>query len=541
MGDADILCTDFINFGDGLAVEYIEKARASAKSFFQTMDQDMKNVILPQSIQSKTPASAAVPPSGPDLNTPQSNFVVYHLNNTASSTAASSQITAANEGSVRVKEGMALTNGQSVKTITTNGHSAERVETTADAPQPNPGGITVNVLEQFANDVIAPMAKTLMDKLGTDLDDVLNLLKHGSMDELRTLIADAADTIISTIAEFVDGFLHFCEDVVNDIKDMLTEPLEIPFFTELYEFICQLLGYDEPFTIINGMSFLISIPLTTMMKIGGYGTITEHNDIVGMDDPNFPQKLVSTVQNALQGPKAQAVRTEKKNFRFSALKTTHMLDSNDDGFQPPLWLSYLSATCGSVNGIAAIIYNALDWDFLTVGRSAGWKRSLKLGLGVARLVLAAPLPKANVDAQAYEVRWVAWVISNGWRIFTTKLTPGNQVAPAADPPVAAMPPFFQNGGGLAVNVITEVMAIVCDARDGVGDMTWSGDIISNTGGAFSTLGKLLEKDLKQPEVGIPMKYVATFVAIGGNVVSFVSAAGTYVNAAEGKNVWTGIL
>lgn len=545
----DVSIADFINYGDGLAVEYIEKARASAKTFFETMDQDMKNAILPQSIQAQTPTSAAVAPSGPDLNTPQSNFVIYHLNNTASSNAASPQDDATTGASASVKEEVAMTNGHSSKAAMTNGHSIkamaapEKLETTADVPHTNPGEIAVNILEQFANDLIIPMAKTLKDKLGTDLDGLIDLLKHGSMDQLKVLIADAADTVISVIAEFVDGFLHFCEDVVNDIKDMLTQPLEIPFFTELYEFVCTLMGYDEPFTIINAMSFLVSIPLTTMMKIGGYGTITEHNDIMGMDDPAFPQKLVSTIQGALAGPQAQPMRVESKAVRFKAMQNTHLLAANDDGFEPPLWLSYLSASFGSINGIAAVIYNALDWDFLVVGQSAGWKKNLKLGLGVARLVMAAPMPKANVDAQAYEVRWIAWVITNGWRIFTNVLTPGNPVDPAPDPPVVpiAMPKYFQNGGSLGVNIVTEIMAIVCDARDGVSPLTWSGDIISNTGGAFSSLGKLLEKDLDSPEDGIPIKYVATFVAIGGNVVSFVSAAGTFVNAAEGKNVWTGVL
>ena len=510
----------------------------------------MKNAILPKSLQTETPASAAVPPSGPDLNTPQSNFVVYHLNNTTTSATPSQDDTL--KGTANGLEHKAsMTNGISVKaeaTIngTTNGTTTEDTKT-------SPGEIAIDVLQQFASDVIEPMGRTLMDKLGTDLDALVDLIKHGSMDKLWILIADAADTVLSVIAQFVDGFLHFCEDIVNDLKDLLTQPIEVPFFTELYAFMCQLMGYDEEFTIINSISFLISIPLTTMMKIGGYGTIMDHNDIIGMDDPDFPHKLVSTVQGALQSSQAPAVRAQDKSLRSTALQTTHLLTENNDGFEPPEWLQYMSGAFGLCNGGAAIVYNALDFDFLIVGKDNDWKKKWKLILAVARLIFAAPMPKANVDAQAYEVRWVAWVIGNGWRIFVNALKPGNPVHPPFLPPVnpVIMPPFFENGGSLGVNVATEVMAVVCDARDDVSGLTWAGDVVSNTGSAFSSLGKMLEKDLAtlppavppNPAiaVGLPMKYVATFVALGGNICSFVNAGGSFVNAAEGKNVWTGIL
>lgn len=541
----DILLLDFINYGDAIAIEYIEKARASAKNFFENMDQEMKNAILPKSLQTETPASAAVPPSGPDLNTPQTNFVTYHLNNTTASAASPSQDDLPNGTANGLKQKASMTNGVSVKLkAMTNG-------STTDDTKTNPGEIAIDVLQQFATDVIEPMGKTLMDKLGTDVDALIDLIKHGSIDKLWTLIADAVDTVISVIAQFVDGFLHFCEDIVNDLKDLLTQPIEVPFFTELYEFMCQLMGYDEEFTIINSISFLISIPLTTMMKIGGYGTIMDHNDIIGMDDPKFPQKLVSTVQGALQGSQVPAVRAQNKSVQSKALQTTHLLTENDDGFQPPEWLQYMSGAFGLCNGGAAIIYNALDFDFLVVNKDNDWKKKMKLSLAVARLIFAAPMPKANVDAQAYEVRWAAWFIGNGWRIFVNALKPGTVVPDNA----ITMPPFFENGGSLGVNVATEVMAVVCDARDDVSGLTWAGDVVSNTGGSFSSLGKMLEKDLGPPRVfgqdpppltptqqaGLVMKYVATFVSLGGNVCSLVNAGGSFVNAAEGKNVWTGIL
>ena len=559
--------TDFTTYGDTIALEYLEKARASAKTFFQNMDQDTKEAILPKSMQTQTPVSAAVPPNGPDLSSPQSNYVAYHLNNTAASTTTAAQDSAANVEAVRLQSKPSTANGVPIKTkakstangapVTANGVPIKAKAkstangapvtakvmangTTANDPATNPGEIAIDVLEQFANDIIMPMGKTLMDKLGTDLDDLIDLLKHGSMDKLWTSIADAADTVISVIAEFVDGFLKFCEDLVNDIKNLLTEPLEIPFFTELYKFICQLMGHEEDFTAVNVISFLISIPLTTMMKIGGYGTIMDHNDIIGMDDPGFPQKLVSTVQGALKSPQTPVSRAQSKVARPKALQTTHLLAASDDGFQPPVWLSYSSAVLGLINSVGAIIYNGLDFDFL-VTKDADWKKKVKTYLAAARLFTSAPMPKANVDAQAYEVRWVAWVISNGWRIFINVVKPGNPPVPPLPPPAINLPPFFENGGSLGVNVTAEVMAIVCDYRDDVSGLTWAGDVVSNTGSSFSSLGKMVEKDMEQPEVGKPMTIIATFVALGGNVCAFVNAGGTLVNAAEGKNMWNGIL
>ena len=511
----------------------------------------MKNAILPKSMQAETPASTAVPPSGPDLNTPQSNFVLYHLNNTTASTATPSQDDTANGNASNLQLKATMTNGSPIKGksngIMANGkttslHTKASMANgnTATDHKTNPGEIAINVLEQFATDIIEPMGKTLMEKLGTDLDAFIDLIKHGSMDKLWTLIADAADTVISVIAEFVDGFLHFCEDLVNDLKDLLTQPLEIPFFTELYEFVCKLMGYDEEFTLINAMSFLVSIPLTTMMKIGGYGTIMEHNDIIGMDDPNFPQQLVSTVQGALQSSQAPAPHLQSKLVQSKALQTTHLLAAtNDDGFEPPLGLKITSGIFGVFNAVAAVMYNGLDFAPLADRQGVTWKKYIKFALAMARLVFAAPMPKANVDAQAYEIRWLAWIINNGWRIFIIVLKPDTWPGPDVD-----LPPFFENGGSLGANVTTQVLAVVCDARDDVSGLTWAGDMVSNTGSAFSSLGKMMEKDMKAPPVvaaGKGIKLAATFVAIGGNIVSFVNAGGTIVNVAEGKNVWTGIL
>ena len=534
-----------MNYGDKIAIEYIEQARATAKTFFQNMDQDMKNAILPQSMQAQTPASAKVPPSGPDLNTPQSNFVLYHLNNT---TATPSQDDAVNGSASNLQAKVSMTNGSQPKG-TPNGTTANKKTgslrskvSMADGSTTSPGEIALDVLEQFATDIIEPLGKTLMDKLGTDMDALIDLIKHGSMDQLWTLIADAADTVISVIAEFVDGFLHFCEDIVNDLKDILTQPLEIPFFTELYKFICQLMGYDEDFTLVNGMSFLVSIPLTTMMKIGGYGTIMDHNDIVKMDDPNLPQQLVSTVQGALQSPPAPAPETQSKMAKPKALQTTHLLAAttdggeHDDGFQPSFGLSMTSGVFGVVNAVAAIIYNGLDFDFLPDG-SETWKKNIKIVLGLARMTFSAPMPKAKVDAQAYEIRWLAWIIGNGWRIFTIFLKKGiNPMAQGAE-----LPRFFENGGGLAVNVTSEVLAAVCDSRDEVTGLTWAGDMVSNSGSAISSVGKIVEKDLDKVPHGIAIRYAGTLVAIGGNLTSFVNAGGTIVNVAEGGQVWTGIL
>lgn len=550
---------DCIDFGDGVAVQYLEQARASAKTFFQTMDQDLKNVILPKDMQTQAPTAAAVPSSGPDMNTPQSNYVVYHMNNTTTAAEAPPQGTSSNTAGVTGQANGAtangiLANGSAVKTpiqaaineIPIKGKTTQAATDTS--PTKNPGEIAIDILEQFATNIIEPLAKTLMDKLGTDLDDLIALLKDGSMEKLWTLVADAADTVISVIAEFVDGFLKFCEDIVNDLQDLLTEPIEIPFFTDLYEFVCELMGHEEQFTLINAVSFVISIPLTTMMKIGGYGTLLDHNDIMGLDRPSFPSDLVSTVQGALRGPSLEAVRSAQGNRKHT--KGPRLMDlqaTNDETFQPPLALKYVSGSLGAINCIAAIIHNGLDIKFLVTDKSPRWMRNFKLTLSVTRLIASAPLPKAEVDAKAYQVRWVAWFISNGWRIFINAVKPGspppNRVVPINPaPPRLVLPPGFEYGGGMAINVVTLVMAAVCDGMDQVNGLTWAGDIVSNTGGAFSSLGKqLVENGGSAAEVGLPMMYIATFVAIGGNVCSFVNAGGTLVNAAEGRNVWQGLL
>ena len=566
-----------IDYGDGIAIEYLEKARAIAKTFFQNMDQDLRNVILPTDLQSQTTTAASEPPSKPDMNTPQSQFVAYHMNNTASLAAAPSQDSTVGGGGAQSQLKAGMSNGTPIKgkampnghpkVATANGNAvngksmSNGLRAAADDPHRNPGEIAIDVLEQFATDILEPLGKTLMDKLGTDLDDLIDLIKHGSMEKFWTLIADAADTVISVVAQFVDGFLKFCEDIVNDIKDLLTEPLEIPFFTELYEFICKLMGYDEDFTLVNAVSFLVSIPMTTFMKIGGFGTIMDHNDIVKMDDPNFAQNLVSTVQGALAGPQMQAVRSvPSKSVHSKAPKTAHLLAASDANvWNPPDAVKYISGIFGVINAVAAMIYNGMDFSFLipdspiplVQSANEDWKKKMKMAFSLIRLVCSAPMPKADVVAQAYEVRWVAWLITNGWRVFINVLKPGSAAPFPPVPDNIEMPSYFEYGGSLGVNVAAVVMAAICDAEDDVSGLTWAGDMVSNTGGTFSSLGKMLAKDVKDgmikgtniegKVVGIPMIYAATFVSLGGNVCSGFNAGGAIVNAATGRNVWVGLL
>lgn len=152
---------DFVDYGESIAADAVEQARQSAKTFFQNMDQDIKNAILPRNMQTQSPAKAATPPArGPDMNSPQANFVTYHMSqtgNVATTSTAPSPMTNGTGGGKDLTNRAAHGRASGINSRRANGIIS----------------IGTDVLEKLVTDIIEPLAKTLMDRLGTDLGDVI--------------------------------------------------------------------------------------------------------------------------------------------------------------------------------------------------------------------------------------------------------------------------------------------------------------------------------------------------------------------------------
>lgn len=485
------MLTDFVDYGEPLVATYVNKAREVAKEFFKTIDKDIKNAILPSSLQKKTPSDAAASDAVKlKMHSPQGNFLAYHLSNagrsssTDDATKKNYAMSSSTSSTNRIKHSGPEKNVYSM-------HVHDRDQTLS-------GTESGDAFEKFANDIVVPMEEKLREKLGMDLDDFIDLLKHGSMDNVWRLIADAANTVLSLMGEFVERMLDFSQDVLNGIKDILTQPLEIPFFTELYEFVCGLMGYEEKFTLLNGVSFLISIPVTIMTKIGGFGSILDHN--IGMDSPEFPKSILTFVQAALN-PTTYASRPHE----FSTSKVTE--------WDPPVQMILYSGIAGLIASTAAVVQNGLIVLELN-DRDLQWSRGLNIGLAIIRMACSAPLPSKRFRDVAWGLRILAWV-GGLWRLAVLFQNPLSTIIKFSK---------FVN------NLIVAVVAVICDSLDQVNDWVISGDVVSNFSGTFASLGSCMEV--------VPMEQIASAMAIIGNIVTLTNAC---IVIGEEDHMWKGIL
>src|SRR5450432_2489127 len=132
--------------------------------FFSQADIGIRNAILPASVKNDTPNVAAnSTDQGSDTRSvatsPQASYATYHLQHST----GSSNDKAAINGEMLIDDNFT----------------------------------------QFYNDVHQPAFDTISQKLGTTAEDLLKLISDMSLDNLRVLLADIADTLISVMATIV--------------------------------------------------------------------------------------------------------------------------------------------------------------------------------------------------------------------------------------------------------------------------------------------------------------------------------------------------
>jgi hypothetical protein len=214
--------------------------RTLSKTGFGELDEQARGFLLPDSVKAQTvpeaSSHAAQKAGNASMNTPQTNFAYCHFaNSTTTSTVAVQPMSKGIAGRY---------------------------------PTPTPAHVSIgDPFGQFLENVLLPVGKTLIDKIGKDGVDFVDLVKNHDMDSLRTFAFDLVDTALSVIEALVDGLLKFVEDLISDLQGVLGDELDMHIIKQLYEWLIELLGDGEKFSIVNGLSFVISIPLVTMWRI----------------------------------------------------------------------------------------------------------------------------------------------------------------------------------------------------------------------------------------------------------------------------------
>jgi hypothetical protein len=121
---------------------------------------------------------------------------------------------------------------------------------------------------QFLNDVVIPTFNSLKDGLVKDITDVKVLLqkKPFTLEDVRNLIKDLIHTYIGPMKKLILGIFDFVKDLIGDVRDLFTKPLDIPFLSAFYAYITKVLGEKEELTLVNSLSLLVAVPFTYLYK-----------------------------------------------------------------------------------------------------------------------------------------------------------------------------------------------------------------------------------------------------------------------------------
>ena len=244
------LMTNMLDYGVKKVTEDIDQWKDTIGSAFETLEQDVKSLVLPAEIKTRIPGSSAKsyntssPYSGL-LNSPGGNYSLYHMQH----------------GWIR---GSA------------SGYT---------------GG---NPLIQFLDDVVIPTATALYDDIKDDLANITDLLETGSVEAAHDLICSVIDTVLDPIKKLVIGILDFLEDLIKDIQSALEDKMDIPLLSDLYKSITGLLGEEEDLTGINAVSLILAIPATYIFKAahGCKAPFDNGQAKALMEDPNLVPTLL---------------------------------------------------------------------------------------------------------------------------------------------------------------------------------------------------------------------------------------------------------
>ena len=115
-----------------------------------------------------------------------------------------------------------------------------------------------------------------------------------------------------------------------------------------------------------------------------------------------------------------------------------------------------------------------------------------------------PVPKDKQEWWAYCCRWVAWIVPG---VFNLVLD--------------VLPTEANNLLGFVVNVVCLILSLVTDAGEKAHWSNWLTDIASNTGGAVSSVGKIIE----QHPVILAGMGISTVIGGGGSFIRTAIAIG----------------
>jgi hypothetical protein len=302
-------------------------------------------------------------------------------------------------------------------------------------------------LAAFLHDTVTPAIMGLVNDLEKDLDDIANLCRDpgSTVAEAKKLAVRLADKVLDPVSQIVDALFQFVEPLLKRVRSALEEEFEIPFLTEFYEFITDLLGDGEDFTVINGLALLLSIPLVELWK-AATGSAPFADSSYGLGSPTLFEQFAPGGAPALT-----------PGIRATALTA----DEADDP-EPSQADQDYSRYGGGIAALAGMAGAVFELTWLADGKEPDSAKKIGLALGTARSACTFPVPVKSGDV-AWRLRLTSWALST----------------------MEVVVNYFIDGeplkGGLngSIDTVILILSLVADGLDSPGPLGWATDVISN--------------------------------------------------------------
>lgn len=446
---------DAVNYAATHGIQFMDGVKSTIDRVFDSFDETVKNALLPDDVAKANLTQAKISSESQTtvpINSPQMNFATYHVN-----------------------------------------QSQPESDTGTSDTHPHLG-----VLSLY-DDFLKPLASTFMDKMGRNAEDALHLLTHGSVDDIKRVLFDVVDTMIAMVKHFIDSLLELAKQTLGTLQDLLESDLDIPIVGAIYEFVTALLGEEESFTLVNGISFIIAIPITVVMKCASLGSFADTDGAKTISSPNGVTTLVN-VATAIPGPQA--------------LKTT-VRAIKDDHIRPVMFLQASAAETVTVDrkwaaaaasqALIAQVAAAADSLVAVPPKPSSRLKKIRTGTFLVKQITSVPwwTKTLGKNDTIVGLRYVRWIF--GFLGFAC-------IAGSDDPKNAAYTSLFLGTVGM-------IFTFAIDGKDPPAkrykDEVWGADMCVNIGNWTRALGSVLVAN-GEPVVGGGGMVLGALTALAGS-------------------------
>jgi hypothetical protein len=172
----------------------------------------------------------------------------------------------------------------------------------------------------FLSTVVEPAIEKVAEDLAKLAGDIYRLFADpaNTLQNLASLLCDTVDLVFDVLATIIDGALALVEGVIGTLASALTDKVGIPFLSDFYSFVTDLLGEEEDLTVINAVALLLAIPTVEICRIAGVKPFQGAEEVMG--DPDLVSKVTGMAQPV--APMALAATQERSHPQVALASTS---------------------------------------------------------------------------------------------------------------------------------------------------------------------------------------------------------------------------